>query len=303
MLDLPLDGARARLHHRRHRRHGAALRARAGAARDARRSAARSSRAARVRSAAARPLAPQPGVDGRADRALARAAGEHGPLRRARWATCRTSMPGSTGAASILFRIDATSAGYTARPVRSAAGRVQERLERLPGVRAATFSSVALLSGTRQNKRIAVPGYAPRPGVPLVVNTNGLAPNFFAAMELPLVLGRGFTAQDDRGRAEGGRRQPDVRANYLAARSPSAAPHRYRTGADGSGRDRRRGGRREVHRAARRAPATIYLPALPADRRHRELRAAPGRGGGAAMRPSLRQSEPASARSTRRFRC
>src|SRR4029079_17678070 len=29
------------------------------------------------------------------------------------------------------------------------------------------------------------------------VNMNGLAPNFFAAMELPLVLGRGFTERDD----------------------------------------------------------------------------------------------------------
>lgn len=31
----------------------------------------------------------------------------------------------------------------------------------------------------------------------MIVNTNGLAPNFFEAMELPLVLGRGFTAGDD----------------------------------------------------------------------------------------------------------
>ena len=97
----------------------------------------------------------------------------------------------------VLFRIDATSAGYTREQYAGLQSRLQERLERLPGVRAATFSSVALLSSTRQNKRIVVPGYVPAPGASMIVNTNGLAPNFFTAMELPLVLGRGFTARDD----------------------------------------------------------------------------------------------------------
>jgi predicted permease len=97
----------------------------------------------------------------------------------------------------ILFGIDATSAGYTREQFAALQSRVQERLERLPGVRAATFSSVALLSRVRQNKRITVPGYAPPPGASMIVNTNGLAPNFFTAMELPLVLGRGFSGRDD----------------------------------------------------------------------------------------------------------
>jgi predicted permease len=96
----------------------------------------------------------------------------------------------------VLFRIDATSAGYARDQYAGLQARLQERFERLPGVRAATFSSVALLSKTRQNKRITVPGYTPAAGVSMVVNTNGLAPNFFTAMELPLVLGRGFTDGD-----------------------------------------------------------------------------------------------------------
>jgi predicted permease len=97
----------------------------------------------------------------------------------------------------ILFRIDATSAGYTQEQYAGLQARLQEQFERLPGVRAATFSSVALLSRTRQNKRITVPGQAPPADASRIVNTNGLAPNFFTAMELPLVLGRGFTARDD----------------------------------------------------------------------------------------------------------
>ena len=97
----------------------------------------------------------------------------------------------------ILFAIDANSAGYIRQQFAALQIRIQERLAQIPGVRTATFSSVPLLSRVRQNKRIAVPGHAPPPDAPMAVNTNGLAPNFFAAMELPLVLGRGFTEQDD----------------------------------------------------------------------------------------------------------
>jgi predicted permease len=105
--------------------------------------------------------------------------------------------PGFNRHGLVLFRIDATSAGYPREQYAGLQGRIQERLERLPGVRAATFSSVALLSRTRQNKRITVPGYVPPAGASMIVNTNGLAPNFFSAMELPLVLGRGFSDRDD----------------------------------------------------------------------------------------------------------
>src|SRR5581483_6519867 len=74
--------------------------------------------------------------------------------------------------------------------------RLQTRLESIPGVRAVTFSRVALLSGTRANRRITVPGYTPPPGAALAFNLNGLAPNFLATMEIPLLLGRGFTDHD-----------------------------------------------------------------------------------------------------------
>jgi predicted permease len=95
----------------------------------------------------------------------------------------------------VLFRIDAASAGYTRDQFVPLQSRLQERLERLPGIRAVTFSSTALLSRVRQNKRIAVSG-APSSGPPPIINTNGVGSNFFRAMELPLVLGRDFAARD-----------------------------------------------------------------------------------------------------------
>jgi predicted permease len=98
----------------------------------------------------------------------------------------------------LLFRIDATSAGYAADRVVGLHDRIRERLAALPGVRDATYSRVALLSRVRQNKSFVLPELglaAKRPPV----NTNGVAPNFFAAMALPILRGRGFDAQDRSG--------------------------------------------------------------------------------------------------------
>ncbi len=96
----------------------------------------------------------------------------------------------------VLFTVDAAAAGYSRDQFTALHARLQERLERLPGVRRATFSRIAVLSRVRQNNTIAVTGMAP-PADAASVNMNGLAPNFFAAMELPIVLGRGFTDHDD----------------------------------------------------------------------------------------------------------
>jgi predicted permease len=98
----------------------------------------------------------------------------------------------------VLFNVDAGAAGYPRDRFAVLHARLQERLERLPGVRRATFSRIALLSRVRQNNTIQVTGAAPPPDA-APVNMNGLAPNFFAAMELPIVLGRGFSEHDDAG--------------------------------------------------------------------------------------------------------
>ncbi|HEX6462911.1 MAG TPA: FtsX-like permease family protein, partial [Vicinamibacterales bacterium] len=95
-----------------------------------------------------------------------------------------------------LFRIEATPAGYPSQAFTTIQTRVQERLEQIPGVRAATFSRVPLLAGTRANRRTIIPGYTPVAGTSMNININGIAPNFFTAMEIPLILGRSFTTRD-----------------------------------------------------------------------------------------------------------
>jgi predicted permease len=104
--------------------------------------------------------------------------------------------PGFNPHQLALFRIDAISAGYNREQFAALQARLQTRLEGIPGVRAVTFSRVALLSGTRSNRRISVPGYTPPPGASMIFNLNGLAPNFLAAMEIPLLRGRSFADRD-----------------------------------------------------------------------------------------------------------
>ncbi|MBS1788099.1 MAG: ABC transporter permease [Acidobacteria bacterium] len=104
--------------------------------------------------------------------------------------------PGFNPNQLALFRLDAVSAGYTQEQFAALQSRLQTRLESIPGVRAATYSRVPLLAGVRSNRRISVPGYTPPPGASMIFNLNGLAPNFLAAMEIPLLLGRGFTDHD-----------------------------------------------------------------------------------------------------------
>ncbi len=96
-----------------------------------------------------------------------------------------------------LFRIEATPAGYPPGAFTMLQSRLQDRLEQIPGVRAATFSRVPLLAGTRANRRTIIPGYTPAAGASMNINVNGIAPNFFTVMEIPLLIGRGFTTRDD----------------------------------------------------------------------------------------------------------
>ncbi len=116
----------------------------------------------------------------------------------ARLTTCSTWMPGSTATAwsssASTRRLPATPA--ISSPTLQA--RLQERIERLPGrarghvlERRRCYRVFARTSGS------SVPGHTPPSAPSPIVNTNGLASNFFRAMELPLVLGRDFTEQDD----------------------------------------------------------------------------------------------------------
>jgi predicted permease len=169
--------------------------------------------------------------------------------------------PGFNPRQLAVFRIDANSAGYGSAELAALQARIQERLVRLPGVRAATFSSNPLLAGVRSSRRISLPGDA---GPAQIFHTNGVAANFFTAMEVPLFLGRSFTDRDSvtaprvaivnqkLARKLFGGANP-VGRRLLFGALPSEAAHEVEI--VGVARDAKYTSLRQD------APATVYLPA------------------------------------------
>jgi predicted permease len=172
--------------------------------------------------------------------------------------------PGFNPRQLVLFRINGASAGYTRGQWAALDAEVHRRLAEIPGVRAATFARVPLLAGVRSNRRITVPGYTPAPGESMIVNLNGVAPNFFSAMEIPLLLGRSFDRRDD-GAASGVAIVNQVFARkFFGDENPigrhfgfgAAGPVGQATEIEivGVARDAKYTGLRDV------TPATIYVP-------------------------------------------
>jgi len=74
-------------------------------------------------------------------------------------------------------------------------GEMLDRLPQVPGVRAATLSTPALLTGSMSRIGLFIQGRS-GPVDRNTISVMTIAPNFFDAMNIPLVAGRGFTARD-----------------------------------------------------------------------------------------------------------
>ncbi len=107
--------------------------------------------------------------------------------------------PGFDPSGVLVFSIDLGPQGY--EPARSASFYVdlQQRLEALPGVEAASVASRLPLSlgGGRQGLRVV--GYEPGPGEDMEVHSSFVGPGYFETMRTPLARGRGFAVADGPG--------------------------------------------------------------------------------------------------------
>jgi predicted permease len=95
----------------------------------------------------------------------------------------------------VLFGLD-TGRGYTPAQRVTLQRQVLERLEALPGARAASLSHLALLSGGRITNNVTVEGHAPRPDEDVKCHQLRVGPKFFTAMGIPLLQGRDFNTQE-----------------------------------------------------------------------------------------------------------
>jgi predicted permease len=97
----------------------------------------------------------------------------------------------------LIFRIDPRAKGYGDEQIVTLYQRMCERIEAIPGVRSATISEFAALSGSGRNGPTYVEGRAPLPRNENNVFQQRVRWNYLQTMDIPLLAGRGFTPQDD----------------------------------------------------------------------------------------------------------
>ena len=97
----------------------------------------------------------------------------------------------------LVFRVQPSQAGYKDERLVDLYGRLSERLESLPGVRAATFGVIPLIADYTWNTSILLRGERRSTAAEHMTNRQIVRENYFETLEIPRLRGRGFTAQDD----------------------------------------------------------------------------------------------------------
>ncbi len=99
----------------------------------------------------------------------------------------------------LLFKVDPSLLGYRDEKLADLYQRSFSRLEAVPGVQSVTFSRSPLLAQSSWTSSAYFPGEMGANGKPREsdVKVHSVRENFFSTMEIPLLLGRGLTEQDD----------------------------------------------------------------------------------------------------------
>ncbi len=96
----------------------------------------------------------------------------------------------------LTFGIDPRMAGY--EPARTFAlyRSVFETLSGLPGVRSVGATNDPELANDNESGNIAIAGYTEKPHEDMNVEQPNVSPDYFSTLQMPLLAGRAFTAQD-----------------------------------------------------------------------------------------------------------
>jgi len=97
----------------------------------------------------------------------------------------------------LLFRLQPQQGGYKDERLAQFYQQLLARLDNLPGVRAATFGRVPLIADNNWTSDVLLPGEVEKTATGHYTNRQMARENYFATMEIPLLRGRGFTAQND----------------------------------------------------------------------------------------------------------
>ena len=96
----------------------------------------------------------------------------------------------------LVFRLQPAQGGYKDERLLQFYQQLFERMDNLPGVRAATFGLVPLIARDNWSNDILLPGEAEMTAPRHLTMRQAVRENYFATLEIPFLRGRGFTAQD-----------------------------------------------------------------------------------------------------------
>ena len=96
----------------------------------------------------------------------------------------------------VIARLDPTGASYSISNMKLLATDLVARLAAAPGVRAVTYSTNGLFSGTESSDAIIVPGFIPSGPRDRSVLEDYVGADYFAVVGIPLLAGRDIEAQD-----------------------------------------------------------------------------------------------------------
>lgn len=99
----------------------------------------------------------------------------------------------------LIADLDPSMQGYARGNTETFYRELVSRLEAEPTVRAASLTEAVPLGLNSSDRGVEIPGYVPAKDEGMSVNYSRNAPGYFAAMGIPLLRGRDFTAQDDSG--------------------------------------------------------------------------------------------------------
>ncbi len=104
--------------------------------------------------------------------------------------------PGFQTQRLLLFDVDGSHSGYQSEKLLGLYERIREKVAAIPGVRAATLSNHALISGRVSNDGVSIPGYHAIDGQQPVGYLMRVGSDFLTSMEIPIVRGRDLDTRD-----------------------------------------------------------------------------------------------------------
>ena len=99
----------------------------------------------------------------------------------------------------LLATVDLFSAGYTKEQGIEFDRQLLAKLETLPGVQSVSMSSWVPLGFSLSSSVTQPEGYVPRPHESMDIANTNVGPNYLRTMQIPVIEGREFTAEDKEG--------------------------------------------------------------------------------------------------------